>query len=90
MQLGFLQTLKNAGWEEIQYDWLYRKGDWTLQRDTSSWWIISSGDSRIFDLSEPSAHNMQWSVNLAEHLCKTFTLLNELQKAQSRSNRTSE
>jgi hypothetical protein len=69
--MGFLKKLKENHWTEIAYNWEYRKGDWVVRRDSSSWWIVGTGTNpRIFDVPEPSGITAVWTVNLIEHLCK--------------------
>lgn len=70
MNLTFLNALKENNWIEVSYDWEYRKGEWIILRDTSSWWMIETTSiSRVFDFPEPNDHTAPWTVNLIEHLC---------------------
>ena len=66
----FLAALKENNWQEVQYDWEYKKGNWFIKRDTSHWWMAGSDKNpRIFDVPEPTEHTAQWTVNLIEHIC---------------------
>lgn len=70
-EMGFLKTLREHHWNEVAYNWEYRKGDWVVRRDSSSWWIVGTkSNPRIFDVPEPSSTTAVWTVNLIEHLCE--------------------
>jgi hypothetical protein len=66
----FIHELLQKGWKEVQHDWQYHKNDFILQRDTSSWWILSIKEKRIFDIAEPVEQQIRWMVNLIEYLCE--------------------
>ena len=69
--MGFLKTLREHHWDEVAYNWQYRKGDWVVRRDSSSWWIVGTKTNpRIFEVPEPTSITAVWTVNLIEHLCK--------------------
>lgn len=71
MEQGFLQSLLENEWLELQEDWEYSKGKWLLLRDTSSWWIVATLDNpRVFDFEEPNSNTIGWTIRLIEHLCK--------------------
>ncbi len=72
MNQTFLIALLQNQWTEISHDWVYKKYDYTLQRDTGSWWMIinNGSNSRVFDFPEPKDSTANWTVNLIEHLCK--------------------
>lgn len=71
MRKSLIQTLKESSWTEIKEDWEYRKGNWFVHRDTSSWWIVGTDSNpRIFDVHEPMEYESKWTANLIEHLCK--------------------
>ena len=71
MKKSLIYTLKENEWIEVKEDWEYRKGNWVVLRDTSSWWIIcTKSNPRVFDIHEPSEYESKWTVNLIEHLCK--------------------
>jgi len=74
MNKTFFETLQKNGWVEISNDWEYKKGDWLIARDTSSWWMIinSKTNFRGFDFPEPTDYIVPWTVNLIEHLCKLY------------------
>jgi hypothetical protein len=64
-------TLKQLGWTEVQKDWEYRKNNWTVLRDTSSWWMVGTDSNPyVFDIHEPTEYEAKWTENLIEHLCK--------------------
>ena len=63
--------LKEAGWTEISRSLEYKKGDWEIIFDTSSWMEIGSKrNPRIFDVHVPGEYEEEWTVNLIEHLCR--------------------
>lgn len=71
MEKTLIHTLKEKGWTEVTADWEYRKENWVILRDTSSWWIVgTSSNPRIFDIHEPTEYESAWTANLIEHLCK--------------------
>lgn len=74
MNQSFLNCLQKNQWEEISNDWEYRKGEWLIARDTSSWWMMinSKTNFRGFDFPEPTDNSAPWTVNLIEHLCKLY------------------
>jgi hypothetical protein len=66
----FLKKLLENGWAEISDDREYRKGAWTILRDTGSWWMIMTKEgNRVFDFPEPTDSTALWTVNLIDHLC---------------------
>jgi hypothetical protein len=70
----FLEALQKNHWTEISNDWVYKKGEWLITRDTGSWWMIinSRTNFRGLDFPEPTDHTAPWTVNLIEHLCKPY------------------
>jgi hypothetical protein len=81
--MGFIKKLKDNNWAEIAYNWEYRKGDWVIKRDSSSWWIVGTrGNPRIFDVPEPTGITSVWTVNLIEHLCRMDEKSHLIQEAQ--------
>jgi hypothetical protein len=71
MGKSLIETLKENGWTEVKEDWEYRKGNWVILRDTSSWWMIGTDKNpRVFDIHEPKEYESKWTANLIEHLCK--------------------
>ena len=77
MKTNFINILKETGWIEINEDWEYRKKNWFIIRDTSSWWMVGTiNNPRIFDIPEPEK-NEKWAINLIEHLCKCDDELNQ-------------
>ena len=71
MGKSLIQTLRERGWTEVQEDWEYRKENWIVLRDTSSWWMAGTdANPRVFDVHEPSEYESGWTTNLIEHLCK--------------------
>lgn len=63
--------LTKSGWTEVNADIEYRKNNWVLFRDTSSWWMLGTiSNPRVFDIHEPTVYEYKWTVNLIEHLCK--------------------
>jgi hypothetical protein len=80
MNSKFLENLKETGWREISEDWEYRKNNWFIFRDTSSWWMAGTiNNPRVFDVPEPNG-NERWTINLIEHLCKCDDELNLLRE----------
>ena len=78
--MSFLDILKNSGWSE-QRPFTYRKGNWVVVFDTSSWLEVGTEKNpRIFDVPTPESGKEQWTLNLIEHLCKTD---DELQKLRA-------
>jgi len=87
------KALKQSHWVEIIEDWEYRKNNWCVLRDTSSWWMVGTdANPRVFDVPEPLDHEIQWVINLIEHLCKMederMRLRNSLQQVLQVSNET--
>jgi len=71
MRKSLVQTLKENGWTEVKEDWEFRKGNWVVLRDTSSWWMVGTNlNPRVFDVHEPMEFEAKWTANLIEHLCK--------------------
>ena len=71
MKQTLIHGLIENGWTEIKTDWEYRKNNWFILRDTSSWWMIGTDmNPRVFDISEPQEYETKWTINLIDHLCK--------------------
>ena len=71
MKSYLTQELTTTGWTEINKDWEYRKNNWRILRDTSSWWMVGTDSNpRVFDIQEPNEDETKWTANLIEHLCK--------------------
>ena len=71
MKKSLIQELKSSGWTEIIEDWEYRKNNWTVLRDTSSWLMVGTeSNPRAFDIHEPGEYETKWTANLIEHICK--------------------
>jgi hypothetical protein len=70
----FLEALQKNQWTEISNDCKYKKGEWLIARDTSSWYMIinSKTNFRVLAYPEPSAYTAPLTVNLIEHLCKRY------------------
>jgi hypothetical protein len=66
----FEDELKKNGWTELAKSEAYRKGDWQIYLDTSSWLMIETKHN-------PYAYGVMWpndrdalrTVSLIEHLC---------------------
>jgi len=75
----FVDNLKDSGWTEVINNLKYKKGDWAISYDTSSWIEVSTiNNQRVFDVPVPKAGKEQWTINLIEHLCKTDDEIYEL------------
>lgn len=62
-------AMRRQGWKVIGQGY-YRKGDWAVDLDTSSWMIVSTArNPRVFDVHVPSDYEASWTANLIEHLC---------------------
>jgi rubrerythrin len=71
MEKSLTKTLKENGWIEVKEDWEYRKKNWIVLRDTSSWWMVGTNSNpRVFDVHEPMEYESKWTTELIEHLCK--------------------
>jgi len=71
MRKLLIQILKENGWTEVKENWEYRKENWVLLRDTSSWWMVGTDSNPyVFDVPEPMEHEAKWTANLIEHLCR--------------------
>ena len=82
--MSFINSLLESGWKEIRESVEYRKGDWILIFDTSSWIEIGTiSHSRIFDVPLPDSRHEKWCIKLIEHLCTTQDSLEALRQ-QSR------
>jgi hypothetical protein len=67
----FVGLLHEKGWQEVR-PFEYRKGEWALVFDTSSWLEVGTkSNPRVFDVSVPDDHRADWTVNLIEHLCRS-------------------
>jgi len=77
----FVELLKQSGWSEHK-PFEFRKSNWVIVFDTSSWLEIGTGETpRIFDVPVPDDDKAKWTLSLIEHLCKTDDELQNL-KAQ--------
>jgi hypothetical protein len=68
----------------------YKKGDWEVVFDTSSWMVTFSAGKRLFDVHVPGEYAAGWTANLIENLCTTAdenvrlrAALENVQRAQS-------
>jgi len=77
MNIVFLNALKENNWVEVSDDWEYKKGNWQISRDTSSWWMIFNSNDRVFDFPEPTDYTARWTFNLIEKLCKLHDQINK-------------
>lgn len=69
--MKFEDLLKESGWSEFKPA-CFRKNNWILVFDTSSWIEVGSDNNpRIFDVPVPVAGKEQWTLKLIEHLCRT-------------------
>ncbi len=76
--MSFIDALKNDGWEEIQESISYKKDDWLITFDTSSWIEVGTKyNPRVFDVPVPEETKVMWTLNLIEHLCITDDKLNK-------------
>jgi hypothetical protein len=78
--MSFAELLTNAGWSEHE-PFTYRKGNWIIVFDTSSWLEVGTDKNpRVFDVPVPEDGKAEWTLSLINHLCKTD---DELQKLKA-------
>ena len=84
MKSHLTEKLKSKGWTEVEADWHYKKDEWVILRDTSSWLMLGDNSNpRIFDIPEPEEINVSWTISLIEHLFKIENERRRLRKALS-------
>jgi len=67
----FADDLKKKGWTEITKMGEYKKENWHILFDTSSWMIVETkSNPSVFDVYVPEDYVSRWTVNLIEHLCE--------------------
>jgi hypothetical protein len=77
--VSFQEKLIQSGWNELVELIHYRKGQWEVFFDTSSWIEVSTSNTpRVFDVAVPEPSLEAWTINLIEHLCKTDDELTSL------------
>jgi len=84
---SFIDFLKHNGWVETDQPFNYKKGNWLVCFDTSSWMEIGTNKNpRVFDVPVPENNtNAQWAIKLIEHLCKTDEELFRLRGEKSKN-----
>jgi hypothetical protein len=74
MNNSFINALQDRNWQEVAYDWEYKRDGYKIYRDTSNWWMLCFEDgTRVFDIPETESVNLIWIMNLIDFICRIST-----------------